>query len=65
MEQCLGQLQELLSTLKTISHLVEDGKAVHAHRQLQGARTRVVNLIELIIKESSEKTDVVETPNQI
>ena len=44
--QLMVRLQEILSDAKMASHLVEDGKEVRADRQLQGVRTKLVQLIQ-------------------
>lgn len=50
----LVTLQDILSSVKMASHLVEDGKEVRADRQLQGVRTKLVHLIEWIVKDCPE-----------
>lgn len=57
------RLQDVFDDVKMSSTLIEAGKEVFAHRQLQGVRTKLVNLIEWANKESSED-NVAETNPQ-
>lgn len=42
------RLQDIFSDVKWANHLVEEGKEVPADRKLQGIRTKMLALMELI-----------------
>jgi len=44
-EELILKLQEILIDTKMAGIYVEDGKEVRANRQIQGVRTKLVNLI--------------------
>lgn len=46
----IRRLQDIFSDVKWANHLVEDGKEVGADRKLQGVRTKMLSLMELIHK---------------
>lgn len=42
------RLQDIFSDVKWANHLVEEGKEVPADRKLQGVRTKMLALMELV-----------------
>ena len=44
------RLQDILSDAKMAGHYIEDGKEVFADRQIQGVRTKLVNVIQWVHK---------------
>lgn len=54
--ELMGRLQHVLSDAKMTNHYIEDGKEVLAHRQLQGVRAKLVNLIEWVHNDLADDT---------
>lgn len=44
------RMQDIFSDIKWANHLVEEGKEVPADRKLQGVRTKMLALMELVHK---------------
>lgn len=59
-KELILKMQDVFDDVKMSSTILEAGKEVAAHRQLQGVRTKLVNLIEWISKELPDQ-DVAET----
>lgn len=59
-KELIMRLQDVFDDVKMSSTLLEAGKEIFAHRQLQGVRTKLVTLIEWTSKEFPEN-DVAET----
>lgn len=60
--ELLLRAQDVFDDVKMSSTLLESGKEIFAHRQLQGVRTKLVNLIEWINKDFPEKNVAEATP---
>ncbi len=58
--ELLLRVQDVFDDVKMSSTLLEAGKEIFAHRQLQGVRTKLINMIEWMNKDFPEK-DVAET----
>jgi len=58
--ELLMRVQDVFDDVKMSSTLLESGKEVFAHRQLQGVRTKLINLIEWMNKDFPDK-NVAET----
>ncbi|MHA2279327.1 MAG: hypothetical protein ACXAC5_00340 [Promethearchaeota archaeon] len=54
--ELIARAQDVLSDTKLASSHVENGKEVLAHRQLQGVRTKLVNLIEWLNQMNDDLT---------
>lgn len=52
--ELIMRMQDVFDDVKMSSTLLEAGKEIFAHRQLQGVRTKLVNLIEWANKEFPE-----------
>lgn len=61
--ELLLRVQDVFDDVKMSSTLLESGKEIFAHRQLQGVRTKLVNMIEWINKGFPER-DVAETTTE-
>ncbi len=60
--ELLMRVQDVFDDVKMSSTLLESGKEIFAHRQLQGVRSKLVNLIEWVSKGYPEENVVTETP---
>lgn len=68
------RLQDIFSDVKWANHLVEEGKEVPADRKLQGVRTKMLALMELVhrnlpddlsfIQEEETLEDVAQTTSE-
>jgi len=61
-KELILKVQDVFDDVKMSSTVLEAGKEIAAHRQLQGVRTKLVNLIEWISKEFPEENVAETTP---
>ncbi len=60
--ELIMRMQDVFDDVKMSSTLLEAGKEIHAHRQLQGVRSKLVNLIEWVNKGYPNEDVATETP---
>ena len=68
------RLQDIFSDVKLANHLVEEGKEVPADRKLQGIRTKMLALMEIVhrnlpddlpfVQEEEEPENVAQTTSE-
>lgn len=54
------RLQDIFSDVKWANHLVEEGKEVPADRKLQGVRTKMLALMEIIHRNLPDNLEFVQ-----
>lgn len=61
-KECSERIRSVLNDAKITSNYLEDGKEIFAHRQLQGIRTKLINILKWLEEESQ---DVAQTNSKI
>jgi hypothetical protein len=62
----IKRMQDIFSDVKWANHLVEEGKEVPADRKLQGIRTKMLALMEMVHKNLPDELEFIqeeEAPN--
>lgn len=57
----IKRLQDIFSDVKWANHLVEEGKEVPADRKLQGVRTKMLVLMDLVHKNIPDDIEFIQT----
>lgn len=57
----IKRLQDIFSDIKWANHLVEEGKDVPADRKLQGVRTKMLDLMDMIHRNLPDTLEFIKT----